>query len=55
VIRVYENDHPPLHVHVFRDSRLVARYDLEHRCFMAESDERHYGRELNALREAGLI
>jgi hypothetical protein len=52
---MYENDHPPLHVHVFRDSRLVARCDLEHRCFMAGSDERHFGRVLNALSEAGLI
>jgi hypothetical protein len=52
---MYENDHPPLRVHVFRDSRLVARYDLEHRRFMEGSDERHFGRVLNAPRAAGLI
>jgi len=52
---MYENDHPPLHVHVYKDKRLVARYDLEHRCFMDGSDERHYGRVLNALGAAGLI
>lgn len=52
---MYENDHRPLHVHVFKDGRLVARYDLEHGCFMEGSDERHHGRVLSALEQAGLI
>jgi hypothetical protein len=55
VIRLYDNDHPPLHVHVFKDGSLVARYDLEHRCFMDGSDERFYGRIEKALGKAGLI
>ncbi len=55
VIRMYSNDHPPLHVHVFKDGRLVARYDLESGRFMPGSDERHAGRILRSLRRAGLI
>ena len=55
VIRMYGSDHPPLHVHVFKDGREVARYDLEHGAFLAGSDPRHHGRILRALREVGLI
>jgi hypothetical protein len=40
VIRLYEHDHPPLHVHVFKDSREVARF---------------VGRVRKALKSAGLI
>ena len=55
VIRAYEGHHPPLHVHVFRDGRLVARDDLENGRFMDGSDPRHHGRVERALREVGLI
>lgn len=55
VIRLYEGDHPPLHVHLFKERRLVARYDLEHGCFMPGSDIRHFGRIPGALRKAGII
>ena len=55
VIRMYQNDHPPLHVHVFRDGRLLDRYDLEHGEFMDGNVGRHYGRVLAALRAVGLI
>jgi hypothetical protein len=55
VIRLYVRDHPPLHVHVFKESREVARYDLEGGRFLAGSEERHMGRVRRALRNAGLI
>jgi hypothetical protein len=55
IIQLYETDHPPLHVHVFRGRRLVARYDLERRRFMLGSDPRHAARIVRALRTAGLI
>lgn len=29
VFVVWKGDHPPRHVHVFRDRRLVLRWDLE--------------------------
>jgi hypothetical protein len=54
-IRLYQKDHPPLHVHVFKDGREVARYDLEHGLLMEGSDSRHLGRIVRALRRAGLI
>lgn len=54
MIRLYETDHRPLHVHVFKDRVLVARYDLEQKRFM-DGDVRHQGRILRALRQVGLI
>lgn len=55
VIRLYANDHPPIHVHVFKDGVLVARYDLQNGRFMPGSEKRHFGRITKALRDAGLI
>lgn len=55
VIRIYLLDHPPLHVHVFKEAGEVARYDLENGRFMPGSDLRHAGRILRALRKTGLI
>ena len=54
VIRMYETDHPPRHVHVFKDRKQVARFDLENEEFM-DGDSRHFGRIKKALRKAGLI
>ena len=51
---MYENDHRPLHVHVFKEYAQVARYDLENGRFM-DGDRRHFGRILAALRQARLI
>ena len=55
VIRLYEHDHPPLHVHVFRDGRLVARFDLENQEFMTLRSPRQRPSILRALRSAGVI
>jgi hypothetical protein len=55
VIRLYMNDHPPLHVHVFKDEKLVARYDVENHVFLLGSEARHFGRIKKALRDAGII
>jgi hypothetical protein len=54
-VHLYARDHPPLHVHVFRGRRLVARYDLEGRRFMPGSDPRQAARVLRALRSVGLV
>lgn len=51
----YLNDHPPLHVHVFKDQRLVARFDLENLRFMTGTNKRHRGRVKKALKQVGLI
>jgi len=55
ILQIYAYDHPPLHVHVFRGLKLVARYDLVHGSFMPGSDDRHAGRILRALKRAGLV
>jgi hypothetical protein len=34
VVRMYLNDHPPLHVHIFKDRQELDRYDLENGLFM---------------------
>lgn len=51
----YLNDHPPLHVHVFRDHQLVARFDLVNLRFMDGTVKKHRGRVKKALKQAGLI
>ena len=55
VIRLYLDDHPPPHVHVFKDGALVGRYDLQNHRFMPGSQPRHFGRVTKALRDAGVI
>lgn len=55
LFRMYQNDHPPLHVHVFKDGKQLDRYDLEGGEFMDGTIGRHKGRALQAMREVGLI
>ena len=55
IFRMYDNDHPPLHVHVFLDGREVAKYDLENGRFLELAAQRHEGRIRRALVRAGLI
>lgn len=55
VILQREAEHEPLHVHVFRDSEMIAKYDLIRGVFLREPPERHRGRVLAALSELGLI
>jgi hypothetical protein len=53
VFRVYENDHPPMHCHVFKDGAELDRYNLEEGEFMDGTIGRHRG--LRAMRAVGLI
>ena len=55
LLRIYSHDHPPLHVHVFKDGHLVAKYDLEGLAFMKLRAPRQQASILRALRRAGLI
>lgn len=57
LFQMYENDHPPLHVHIFggRKRRQLDRYDLENGRFMDGSIGRHRARVLKAMRELGII
>lgn len=51
----YAGDHPPVHVHIFRDGQLLDRYDLEHGVFMDGTIGRHMGRVLKALGSTPLL
>jgi hypothetical protein len=53
--RLYQNDHPPLHIHIFRDNQQLDRFDLESGQFMDGTVGRHAGRVLQAMRDVGLI
>ncbi len=55
IFRMYQNDHPPPHVHIFKDGKHLDRYDLENGRFMDGTIGRHRGRCLKAMRDAGLI
>jgi hypothetical protein len=54
IIRMYANDHPPLHVHIFRDGKQLDRWDIEHQQWMDGTIGGHHGRALEALRACGL-
>jgi len=54
VIIQWDSDHPPMHVHVYRDRVCVARFNLEDEEFM-EVDLKHRGRIIKALKKAGLL
>jgi Domain of unknown function (DUF4160) len=51
VIRQYATDHPPLHVHVFRDGKNIAQVEIPSGEFMYLDGqyEKHRGRILAAL------
>jgi hypothetical protein len=55
VFRMYDRDHPPPHVHVFKDYVLLDRYDVANGRFMDGTIGKHRGRVLKALRALGLI
>ena len=56
LIEQYKYDvHPPVHVHVFRDGRLLARVAIPTGEFLTLADARHRGRIRRALKRKGLI
>jgi len=55
VIRQYATDHDPLHVHVYRDRRLLAKVIIPGGTFMFLAAKSHRGRILEALRQCKLI
>lgn len=48
-VRMYMNDHPPRHVHIFRDREELDRFDIENWQFMDGTIGSHYGRVLKIL------
>ena len=51
----WEGDHPPRHVHVYRDGHLVVKWDLEHGVAMKGTANRRILRTIAELREEGRL
>lgn len=51
----YIGDHAPRHVHVFRDSRLVVKWDLDHNEAMEGQISRSILKHIVQLRKVGRL
>lgn len=51
----WEGDHPPRHVHIYRDGMLVVKWDLEHNIAMKGRVTRQVLRYINDLRSEGRL
>jgi len=51
----WEGDHPPRHVHVYRDGKLVVKWDLEHGKAMKGQATQQILRHINDLRNEGRL
>lgn len=55
VFVTWKGDHEPDHVHVYRDGKLVVKWDLEHGAAMKGRATRRVLRLITELREEGLL
>jgi Domain of unknown function (DUF4160) len=55
VLLAWESDHEPRHVHVYRNGRLVVKWDLENRRPMVGEAPRKLVRLIERLRSEGLL
>jgi len=55
VVLQREKEREPLHVHIFKDDEMIAKYDLVRGLFVREPPKRHRGRVLAVLASLGLI
>ncbi len=51
----WKGDHSPKHVHVYKDSKLVVKWDLENRKAMKGQPTRKVLELINKLEEEGLL
>jgi len=51
----WTGDHKPRHVHVYRDGRLVVKWDLENNCAMKGEATSRIRELIQELREEGLL
>lgn len=51
----WKGDHSPRHVHVYRDSKLVVKWDLENKRAMKGSPTRRIMRLIEDLEKEGLL
>ena len=55
VFLTWKGDHSPRHVHVYRDSKFVVKYDLENRQVMKGKITRALLTTINELETEGLL
>jgi len=55
VLVTWKGDHAPRHVHVYREGRLVVKWDLEHGKAMKGRATRHVRRVIEDLKREGLL
>jgi hypothetical protein len=51
----WKGDHPPRHVHVYRDGRLVVKWDLDNEMVMKGNAPRRIGELIKELEAEGLL
>jgi hypothetical protein len=51
----WEGDHPPRHVHVYRDGKLIVKWDLEHDLAMKGQANEQILRYIQQLRDEGRL
>ena len=55
VFLAWKGDHSPRHVHIYRDSRLVLKWDLENDCAMKGSPTARLLELIRELEQEGLL
>jgi Domain of unknown function (DUF4160) len=55
VFVTWVGDHPPRHVHVYRDGRLVLKWDLEHGVALAGAAPRQVLKHIEQLVKEGRL
>ena len=51
----WEGDHPPRHVHVYRDGNLIVKWDLEHNRAMKGRETGQILKHIEDLRNEGRL
>ena len=55
IFLTWKADHPPRHVHVYRDGRLIVKWDLENQKPMAGRESREVLRLIDELEAEGRL
>lgn len=55
VLVAWKGDHPPRHVHVYRDGKLVVKWDLDHKKPMRGHAARRVRELIEELESEGLL
>jgi hypothetical protein len=55
IVLTWKGDHSPRHVHVYRDGRLVLKWDLDHRRVLQGNLSRRILALIERLEEEGLL